>query len=130
VVGAGAKYGLIALQVATTVKLARALWIVPLCVGTAAVKRTEAKVQWPWFVALFVLAAVLNSAIPAGGHAFLGLATLGKIGLTATLFLIGAGVSRGTLKEVGPRPLLQGVVLWALVAVSSVMAIRAGWIAL
>ena len=58
------------------------------------------------------------------------LSTLGKIGLTATLFLIGAGVSRKTIQQVGPRPLLQGVLLWAIVAVCSVLAIRAGWIAL
>ncbi len=130
VVGAAAKYGAIALAVGTTVKLARALWIVPMCVGTAAVKRSNAKIQVPWFVALFVLAAVLNSTIPAGQPVFHVLSNIGKIGLTATLFLIGAGVSRATIKQVGPRPLLQGVMLWAIVAVASVMAIRAGWISL
>ena len=130
VVGAATKYGAVALAVGTTVKLARALWIVPRCVGTAAVKRTKAKIQWPWFVAFFVLAAVLNSVIPAGAPEFHFLSLLGKIGLTATLFLIGAGVSRATLREVGPRPLLQGVLLWAIVAVVSIIAIRAGWIAL
>ncbi len=130
VVGAATKYGAVALAVGTTVKLTRALWIIPMCVATAAAKRTKAKIQWPWFVAFFVLAAVLNSAIPAGAPAFHFLSLLGKIGLTATLFLIGAGVSRATIKEVGPRPLLQGVLLWAIVAVASVVAIRAGWIAL
>jgi uncharacterized membrane protein YadS len=130
VVGAAAKYGFLALQVGTTVKLTRALWIVPLCVVTAAAKRTKARVQWPWFVAFFVFAAVLNSAVPAGAPVYRVLLALGKIGLTLTLYLIGAGVSRTTLKEVGPRPLLQGVVLWAIVAVASLLAIRAGWIAL
>lgn len=128
VVGAATKYGAIALAIATTVKLARALWIVPMCVGTAAVKRTKAKIQLPWFVAFFVLAAVLNSIVPAGAPVFQVLSNAGKIGLTATLFLIGAGVSRETIKQVGPRPLLQGVMLWAIVAVTSVLAIRAGWI--
>ena len=130
VVGAATKYGTIALAVGTTVKLARALWIVPMCVGTAAVKRSQAKVQWPWFVALFVLAAVLNSTLPAATPVCHALSRIGVIGLTATLFLIGAGVSVATLKQVGPRPLLQGVLLWAIVAVASVLAIRAGWIAL
>ncbi len=130
VVGAAAKYGAVALAVGTTVKLARALWIVPMCVGTAAVKRSQAKIQWPWFVAFFVLAAVLNSVLPAGAPEFHFLSLLGRIGLTATLFLIGAGVSRATIQQVGPRPLLQGVLLWAIVAVVSVLAIRAGWIAL
>ena len=130
VVGAATKYGAVALAVGTTVKLARALWIVPMCVGTAAVKRTKAKIQWPWFVAFFVLAAVLNSAFAAGAPVFHVLSALGKVGLTATLFLIGAGVSRTTIQQVGPRPLLQGVVLWAIVAVCSVLVIRAGWIGL
>jgi uncharacterized integral membrane protein (TIGR00698 family) len=130
VVGAAAKYGAMSLAIATTVKLARALWIVPMCVGTAAVKHSDARIQWPWFVALFVGAAVLNSSLHAGTPEFHILYRLGVIGLTATLFLIGAGVSRATLKQVGPRPLLQGVLLWVLVAVSSILAIRAGWIAL
>jgi uncharacterized membrane protein YadS len=58
VVGAAAKYGAAALQVGTTVKLARALWIVPLALGTAVLKHAKARIQWPWFIALFCLAAV------------------------------------------------------------------------
>lgn len=130
VVGAAAKYGTLALAIATTVKLTRALWIVPLCVATAAIRRTDARIQLPWFIAFFVGAAILNSSLHAGAPEFHLLYRLGVVGLTATLFLIGAGVSRATLKEVGPRPLLQGVLLWAIVAVSSMLAIRAGWIKL
>jgi uncharacterized integral membrane protein (TIGR00698 family) len=142
VVGAGAKYGAIALAVATTVKLARALWIVPMTLGTAAVKRrldnhnggraesTRTRVPWPWFILFFVLAAVANTFVPAGAPAFHGLARLGIIGLTATLYLIGSGISRATLRQVGARPLIQGVLLWLIVAVASAAAIRAGWIAL
>jgi len=142
VVGAGAKYGAIALGVATTVKLARALWIVPMTLGTAAVKRrldnrngsraasTPTRVPWPWFILFFVLAAVANTLAPAGAPAFHVLARLGIIGLTATLYLIGSGVSRSTLRQVGARPLIQGVLLWLIVAVASAAAIRAGWIAL
>jgi uncharacterized integral membrane protein (TIGR00698 family) len=126
VVGAGAKYGAIALTVGATVKLARALWIVPLTLATAAVKRSHAKIQWPWFIALFVLAAVLATFLPAFSSVFHALYSAGKIGLTATLFLIGCGVSQATLREVGPRPLLQGVILWIVVAVASVLLIRAG----
>jgi len=130
VVGAAAKYGALALAVGTTVKLARALWIVPMCVATAAVKRNRARIQWPWFIALFLLAAVANSTLPAGAAIFHGLYRLGIVGLTATLFLIGSGVSRGTLKTVGPRPLLQGVLLWIVVAVTSFLVIRYGVIGL
>jgi uncharacterized integral membrane protein (TIGR00698 family) len=116
VVGAAAKFGAVALAVATTVKLARALWIVPLSVGTALVKRHKARIQWPWFIAFFVLAAMLNTHIPAGAPLFHGFFTAGRLGLTVTLFLIGAGISKATLKRVGPRPLLQGVALWLIVA--------------
>jgi uncharacterized integral membrane protein (TIGR00698 family) len=130
VVGAAAKYGAWALAVGTTVKLARALWIVPMCVGTAAVKRNRTRIKWPWFIALFVLAAVANFLWPAGHVACRALYRLGIVGLTATLFLIGSTVSRSTLKGVGPRPLLQGVLLWIVVAVTSFLMIRYGVIGL
>ncbi len=130
VVGAAAKYGAEALAVGTTVKLARALWIVPMCVATAAVKRSRARIHWPWFIALFLLAAVANSSLPARAAIFHGLYRAGIVGLTATLFLIGSGVSRSTLKTVGPRPLLQGVLLWIVVAVTSFLVIRYGVIGL
>ena len=125
VVGSAAKYGAAALIVATTVKLARALWIVPLCFFTAAVKRTKARIDWPWFILFFVLAAVLNSTLH-GSALFPGLYALGKIGLTATLFLIGAGMSRQTLRTVGAAPLLQAVTLWIIVATASLLLIRLG----
>jgi len=130
VVGAAAKYGAEALAVGTTVKLARALWIVPVALATAVVKGAKAKIQWPWFIAFFCLAAVCNSYLPAGAPVYGSLTRLAKIGLTVTLYLIGSGISIATLKEVGHRPLLQGVVLWLLVSVTSLWLIRAGWIAL
>ena len=130
VVGAAAKYGALALAVGTTVKLARALWIVPMCLGTAAVKRSQARIQWPWFIGLFLLAAVANSFLPSEAAIFHGFYRLGIVGLTATLFLIGSTVSRGTLKTVGPRPLLQGVLLWIVVAITSLLMIRHGVIGL
>ena len=130
VVGAAAKYGAEALAVATTVKLARALWIVPLSIGTAVVRGAKAKIQWPWFIGLFCLAAVCNTYLPAGAHAYAITVKVAKIGLTATLFLIGSGISMATIKRVGPRPLLQGILLWLLVLVGSLWLIRVGWIRL
>lgn len=130
VVGAAAKYGTVALGIATTVKLARALWIVPLSLGTAIVRGAKAKIQWPWFIGLFCLAAVCNTYFPAAAPAYVLAVKLAKIGLTATLFLIGSGISVGTLKRVGPRPLLQGIILWLLVLTGSLWLIRIGWIAL
>jgi uncharacterized membrane protein YadS len=91
--------------------------------------REKSKIQIPWFILFFCLAAILNTYVPAITHFSNSLFTLGRVGLTATLFLIGTGISRATLKEVGWRPLLQGVLLWLAVGITSLYFIRAGWIA-
>jgi uncharacterized integral membrane protein (TIGR00698 family) len=128
VVGATARYGPVALVVGTTVKLTRALWIVPVALGAAMLKRSKSRIQWPWFILFFCFAAVANTYIPAFTNFWHVLSNLGKLGLTATLFLIGTGISRATLRTVGVRPLLQGVILWILVGVTSLWLISAGWI--
>ena len=130
VVGAAAKYGTQALQVGTTVKLARALWIVPVAMLTAYTTKSKTRVQWPWFILLFCMAAVADTYLPIGAAVYPAVARLGRLGLTAVLFLIGTGLSKETLKRVGVRPFLQGVCLWAIIAVTSLLAIRAGWIVL
>lgn len=130
VVGAAAKYGAAALVIATTVKLARALWIVPLVVVTAAANKSKVKIQWPWFILYFVLAAVMNTYVHPLQHFYPSLSKLGKDGLDVTLFLIGTGLTHKTIREVGMLPLLQGVMLWAVMAVGTLWAISAGWIAL
>lgn len=128
VVGAAAKYGTVALAIATTVKLARALWIVPLSVGVALFRKSSAKIQLPWFIGLFCLAAMANSWVPQLHTQFMRIAHLGSLGLAVTLFLIGTGITRSTLREVGARPLLQGVALWCVVSCVSLAAIFHGWI--
>ena len=134
VVGAGAKYGPTALAVGTTVKLARALWIVPLAIGTAMIKKSKTRIHYPWFIGYFCVAAVLASYvpryIPASVELFSALNRLGRAALTVVLFLIGTGITRSTLKEVGLRPLIQGIALWIVVASLSLWAIHAGWVAL
>lgn len=130
VVGAAAKYGAVALAVGTTVKLARALWIVPMSIGAALIKHARAKIQWPWFIAFFCLAAVCNTYLPAGAFTYNLLSRAARIGLTATLYLIGSGISVATLKRVGHRPMLLGVILWLLISTGSLWLIREGWIAL
>jgi len=128
VVGATARYGAVALAVGTTVKLARALWIVPLSVATAVAKKSKARIQWPWFILFFCVAAVANTYLPVFRAAYPVLRHLGVIGLTVTLYLIGTGLSMRTLREVGVRPLLQGILLWMVVAVGSLALILGGWI--
>ena len=129
VVGATAKYGATALAVGTTIKLARALWIVPLCLVTAVTLKSKARIQWPWFILLFCLAVLLNSLLPAFNSTFGVLNHLGKIGLTVTLFLIGTGLNKATLKQVGVRTLLQGLALWIIVGAATLALILFNWIA-
>jgi len=128
VVGATAKFGATALAIGTTVKLARALWIVPLSVSTAVAKKSKAQIQWPWFILFFCLAAVANTYLKTFDSVYPVLKHLGIIGLTVTLYLIGSGLSKATLRQVGVRPLLQGVLLWIVVAVGSFTLIYRGWI--
>lgn len=128
VVGAAAKFGSAALAVATAVKLARALWIVPLSVLTAVVKKSETRIRWPWFILYFCLATMARAFLPALEPAYVVLTRLGKTGLTLTLYLIGAGLSKDTLREVGVWPFVHGLILWACVAAGSIALIRGGWI--
>lgn len=130
VVGASAKFGAVALAVGTTVKLARALWIVPVSVGTSLVQKSNAKIQWPWFILFFCLASVANTYMGWFRAAYPALQHLGVLGLSVTLFLIGTGLSPKTLRTVGVRPLVQGIVLWLVIAAGSLELIRAGLIRL
>jgi uncharacterized membrane protein YadS len=101
VVGAtAAKYGAVALVYRDHRQTRRALWIVPLAIGTAAAKKTKGQIQWPWFILFFGLAAVVNTFFPVSrAYSTASLSTLGRLGLTATLYLIGTGLSRATIKE-------------------------------
>lgn len=134
VVGAAAKYGALALMIGTTVKLARALWIVPVSIGVATLFRyrgaskKRASIKLPWFIALFCLAAVMKTYVPFFDFAYSKVHHLGELGLAVTLFLIGTGITRHTLREVGIRPMLQGVVLWMIVGSLSLACILKGWI--
>jgi uncharacterized integral membrane protein (TIGR00698 family) len=128
VVGATAKFGATALAIGTTVKLARALWIVPLSVATAVVLKSKARIQVPWFIFLFCVAALLNTMLPQYGRTFGLLNHLGKLGLTVTLFLIGASLNRETLQKVGVRPLLQAVILWVIVGASTLALVLLNWL--
>jgi uncharacterized integral membrane protein (TIGR00698 family) len=123
VVGAGAAYGEQALEVATTIKLTRALWIIPLALATSALFRSGGggkKIAIPWFIFYFVGAMLLNTyvlqGVPAVGHYISGLA---RKGLILTMFFIGASLSRSVLRAVGLRPLVQGVALWAVISLAS-----------
>ncbi len=128
VVGAAARYGAAALVIATTVKLARALWIVPVSLGTALVRRSRAKIHIPWFILFFILAAVANTLLQWSNPEATQLVRLGRLGLAVTLFLIGTGLTRETIRKVGVRPFVQGVVLWVIVGTGSLFLILRGWI--
>lgn len=124
VVGAAAKYGAEALKIATVVKLTRALWIVPLTIGTAlAFRRKSTRIAIPWFIGGFVLASVARTYTPQLTNVWGPLVTLARIGLTVTLFLIGAGLSRKNLKAVGARPLILGVALWIAISLGALFVV-------
>lgn len=122
VVGAAHKYGEEALRIATTIKLERALWIIPLSFVTALLYR-KGKVSIPYFIFLYVIAMVVNTFVPAIETVSLTIVMIAKRGLTLTLFLIGAGLSKEALKKIGVKPLLQGVILWVFISVMSLVVI-------
>jgi uncharacterized integral membrane protein (TIGR00698 family) len=118
VVGAGAAYGEEALQVATTIKLTRALWIIPVAFATSFIFKSKGqKVSIPWFIFYFVLAMIVNTYLladyPQIGSFINGLA---RKSLTVTMFFIGASLSVDVLRTVGVKPLIQGVLLWIVIS--------------
>ncbi|RVT98405.1 putative sulfate exporter family transporter [Mucilaginibacter limnophilus] len=124
VVGAASKYGNHALEVATTVKLTRALWIIPIAfLSTFIFKNNSKKISIPYFIALFIMAMVADTYIPAIKIVSPYLITVAKAGLSLTLFLIGAGLSKMVLASVGFKPLFQGVVLWGLISATALYAV-------
>lgn len=124
VVGAANKYGSVALQVATTVKLARALWIIPVALITALVfKNKTSKIKIPYFIGLFILAMIGNTYFLSISSVAPYFVSIAKTGLTITMFLIGAGLSSTVIKTVGILPLFQGIILWVIIAVGTLMAI-------
>ncbi len=128
VVGAAAAYGTTALLVATTVKLTRAIWIIPCALGAGWLLRSEGKAKFPLFIAGFLAAAALRTLAPLGEPVWQGLATVAKQSLVVTLFLVGLGLTRDVLRRNGPRPLIQGVLLWLVVTIGTLSAIEVGWI--
>ncbi len=125
VVGAASKYGTEALQIATTVKLARALWIIPVAlITTVLFKNKSGKIKIPYFIGLFVLAMVLNTYFPRISDFSPTIVAIAKIGLTITLFLIGSGLNFNVLRAVGLKPLFQGILLWAFIAIATLFSIQ------
>ncbi|WP_317172042.1 YeiH family protein [Flavobacterium pokkalii] len=124
VVGAANKYGAEALQIATTVKLARALWIIPIVLLTSVLFKNKAsKIKIPYFIGLFILAMILNTVVPQISILSPYIVAVAKIGLTVTLFFIGSGLSSSVLLAVGIKPLIQGILLWTFIASLSLLAI-------
>ncbi|WP_313270453.1 YeiH family protein [Epilithonimonas vandammei] len=124
VVGAASKYGPQALEIGTTVKLARALWIIPVAfLSTFIFKSKDSKIKIPYFIGLFVLAMIANTYIPFVQQYNHYLTNIAKAGLTLTLFLIGCGLNRKTISSVGFKPLIQGVILWVIIATAALWAV-------
>lgn len=124
VVGAASKYGNESLKIATTVKLARALWIIPISIITMFIfKNKESKIKIPWFIAYFIIAILLNTFFPLPEQMNASITALAKSGLNLTLFFIGSTLSLQTLKSIGLKPLLTAVILWAVISIGSLVYI-------
>ena len=124
VVGAGEVYGEQALQIATLIKLTRALWIIPLALVTMFIFRDKtAKISIPWFIFIFVLAMVVNTYVALPEWFVTVMVWIARRGMVVTLFLIGASLSLKSIKEVGVKPLLQAVILWVVISVSSLLVV-------
>jgi uncharacterized integral membrane protein (TIGR00698 family) len=124
VVGAANKYGIEALKIATTVKLARALWIIPVSILTMFIfKNKESKIKIPWFIGLFILAILCNSYIPELNVVSPYIVKIAKAGLNLTLFLVGTTFTLPLIKTISWKPMLLAVILWALISASSLIVI-------
>lgn len=124
VVGASAHYGNEALMIATTIKLARALWIIPLALITSVIfKKQSAASAFPWFILFFILASLINTNFPLPALFAENILIISKTGFSLTLFFIGLGISPAKLKIVGFRPFLQGVILWLIILICSLMIV-------
>ena len=123
VVGAGAAYGEEALKIATTIKLTRALWIIPLAIATSFIFKSKGqKISIPWFIFFFVNTYVLSLS-ETGMLIGAGINSIARKTLTITLFFIGASLSRDVLKAVGVKPLVQGILLWIVISFSTLVYI-------
>ena len=124
VVGAAAKFGQEALQFAATVKLERALWIIPLSLITAfSFKSSKRKIKIPYFIGFFILAMVVSTYMTDYQKLYESFVIIARKGLTLTLFLIGTGLSLNSLKSVGFKPLLQAIIIWIFISISSILII-------
>jgi uncharacterized integral membrane protein (TIGR00698 family) len=124
VVGAGEVYGEEALQVATLIKLTRALWIIPMALVTMFIFRDKSsRISIPWFIFLFVLAMVVNTYVALPAWFVDSMVWIAKRGMVFTLFLIGASLSIDSIKNVGVKPLMQAVLLWIVIGVSSLFVV-------
>ena len=128
VVGASAAYGAVALGVGTTVKLTRALWIAPYTMAAGFLLKSKERPGIPLFIIGFIAAAFINTWLPAFDVAWHGLHILAKQSLVMTLFLIGSGLTRQVLRQVGLQPLLLGVILWVIVGATTLALILENWI--
>ncbi|QDK41971.1 putative sulfate exporter family transporter [Bacteriovorax stolpii] len=128
VVGASMQYGAEALELATTVKLARALWIIPISLLFAFFMKSKSKIKMPWFIFGFILVAALVTWVPALSEVGHQVSRVAKQLLVLTLFFIGINLNLDSIKRVGIKPLLLGFILWVVVATTTVMALKLNWI--
>ena len=127
VVGAAKTYSNEALAIATTTKLIRALWIIPVSLIAAFFynkgTNTKSKISIPYFIFFYIVAMIIATYTPQWGHLYTQIVGFAKVGMLFTLFLIGAGLSKDTIKQVGFKPILLGIILWICISTLSASVI-------
>jgi len=125
VVGAASEYGTKSLEIATTVKLTRALWIIPVSIAVLVLSKSDqkSKISIPWFIGLFVLAILVSYFIPEWNSTYTHLSWLGHKGMLVALFFIGTSINREDILKAGIKPFILGVLLWIIISAVSLYVI-------
>ena len=124
VVGAASAYGEEALKIATTVKLGRALWIIPLSIFTILINKKGKKgIDIPYFIGFFILTMLISTFFPQLKSVYDIIVAISKQALVVTLFLIGAGLSFAVIKSTGAKTFIQGLSLWVIISIVSLATI-------
>lgn len=126
VVGAAASYGNAALEHATTVKLTRALWIVPVAFAVSSLNRSKSRTRIPIFILLFIAAAAIHTLLPQAQQLWNWISTGARQLLVLSLFFVGTALTRELLRKVGPRTFIQGTALWLCISVLTLVGIQGG----
>ena len=115
VVATAQLYGNKAAEIATTIKIGRTLWLIPLVIIASiyiGFGAQQSKIRIPNFVFLFVAASLLGSWLELSTHVVSAVSFFTSTLLVAALFFVGTEITRETLRNLELTTLIHGVILW------------------